>query len=240
MTISTDGFSGFPEEGLRFLEDLEQNNNREWFQTHKKDFQSFLLEPARLFVVELGERLSTLFPEIVSDTRTNGRGSIMRIYRDIRFSKDKTPYNTKMRFFFWEGKGKKMDNPGFYFCHNGEDGNLFAGQYHFPKYKLELFRDAVIDEELGPELERILVGIRGSGKYTIGGDKYKRVPREYDPLHDRAHLLKLKGLYTGAPVITKKELRSDKLVDICFEHCRNMGSLHHWLVRVDEKGDAFH
>ena len=229
-----EGFQGFPREGLQFLYDLAENNNREWFQDHKSDYQELLLEPGKLFVRDLGERLQTLSPGIISDTRTNGSGTIMRIYRDVRFSKDKTPYNTQMRFFFWEGKGKKMENPGFYLCFDGEKGNLYSGYWHFPKPKIELFRDAVMDEEMGPALEKAILKIGTSGNYTFAGEQYKRIPKEFDPLHDRAYLLKYKGLFAGAPVFTRKELLSEKLVDICFEHCRNMAPLHDWLVNLDE------
>lgn len=230
-----EGFTGFPREGLRFLRELSENNNREWFQEHKQEYQRYLIEPGILLVEALGDRLRSLSPDIISDTRTNGSGSIMRIYRDVRFSKDKTPYNTQMRFIFWEGTGKKMCNPGFYFCHDGKEGQIYAGQYMFSKPKLEGYRDAVMDEELGPELEGILETITGRTGYVVEGDQYKRVPREFDELHDRAYLLKYKGMYAGAPVITKKELGSPELVDILFEQCRIMVPLHRWLVKVDEK-----
>jgi len=230
-----EGFSGFPKEGLGFLTELASNNNREWFQEHKNEYLTHLMEPGKMLVEDLGEKLRTLSPEIVSDTRTNGSGTIMRIHRDIRFSKDKTPYNTQMRFIFWEGKGKKMENPGFYFCHNGKEGQIYAGQYVFPKPKLEGFRDAVMDEELGPELEGILESFTHMEGYFVEGDQYKRVPRDYDDLHDRAYLLKYKGMYAGGPVLTKKQLASPDLVDILFDHCRIMAPLHHWLVKVDEK-----
>ena len=219
---------------MQFLKELSRNDNREWFQEHKSEYQELLLEPGKLFVQDIGERLRSLSPGIIADTRTNGSGTIMRIHRDIRFSKDKTPYNTQMRFFFWEGSGKKMDNPGFYLCFDGEMGNLFSGYWHFPKPKIEHFRDAVMDDDLGPALENALGRIVSYGNYSIEGEQYKRIPKEYDPLHDRAYLLKYKGLHAGAPDFTKKDLLSTKLVDICFEHCSNMAPLHNWLVELDK------
>ncbi len=107
----TPNFYGFPAEALRFLEELSKNNNREWFNAHKQEYQDHVLAPAQDFVLALGERLRTISAGIIYDTRTSGSGSILRTHRDIRFSKDKTPYHTYVRMVFWEGSRKKMENP---------------------------------------------------------------------------------------------------------------------------------
>ena len=80
---------------------------------------------------------------------------------------------------------------------------------------------------------------RGTGPYSIGGEHYKRIPREYDPMHDRAYLLKYNGLWAGSPRISVPDLLSDRIVDICFDHCRNMAPMHHWLVELDRIGAGF-
>jgi uncharacterized protein (TIGR02453 family) len=79
-------FDGFPPGGLTFLANLEQNNNKVWFERNKNRYQQDLLAPAQGFVAAMGEALQTLVPEIQYDTRANGSGSLMRIYRDVRFS----------------------------------------------------------------------------------------------------------------------------------------------------------
>ena len=115
--MSNNTFFGFPMECLQFFNDLRKNNNREWFQENKQNYTDYVLEPAKEFVLALGDKLKSISKEIIYDTRMSGIGSVLRIYRDIRFSKDKTPYNTRLRVFFWEGSNKKMENPGaFYFC----------------------------------------------------------------------------------------------------------------------------
>ena len=101
-------FVGFPENGLRFLSGLKKNNNKEWFDARKETYREGVAEPAQAFVVALGRRLQTISKGIIYDTRLNGGGSVMRVYRDIRFSKDKTPYKDWLGIFFWEGKAKKM------------------------------------------------------------------------------------------------------------------------------------
>lgn len=227
---------------MEFLKELKENNNRDWFQAHKQDYLDHIVEPAKLFVSEFGERLMEISSEFIADPRTNGSGSLMRIYRDIRFSKDKAPYNTQVRLIFWEGEGKKMERPGIYFCFDPNGGQIYSGMHVFPKPTLEIFRDAVIDEGMGPALEHALAKIGNAGKkpgeYMIGGEQYKGVPREFDPLHDRAYLLKYKGLYAGGPHIPPKALGSEKLLDICVDQCTNLAPLHHWLVKMDGIGSA--
>jgi uncharacterized protein (TIGR02453 family) len=234
MMSDMPSFLGFPAEGLGFLEGLAQNNNREWFEAHKSDYRAYLLEPAQAFVVALGERLKLLSPEIVYDTRTNGSGSIMRIYRDLRFSKDKTPYNANLRVVFWQGAGKKTENPGFFFGMDPHGAALYGGMYGFPKPVLTAYQAAVANEKTGAELEAALESLRKAGVYEIGGERYKRVPRGYDADHARADLLRYKGLHVRSPQIEPSVLTTPELVEVCFEHCRAMAPLHHWLVRVNQ------
>jgi uncharacterized protein (TIGR02453 family) len=228
-------FPGFPNEGLQFLEGLAHNNNREWFEAHKADYHAYLIEPAQAFVVALGERLKLLSPEIVYDTRANGSGSIMRIYRDLRFSKDKTPYNANLRVVFWQGAGKKTENPGFFFGMDAHGAALYGGMYSFPKPVLTAYQAAVGGEKGGAELEAALASLKSAGDYEIGGERYKRVPRGYDPDHARADLLRYKGLYARSPQIEAPVLVTPEVIEVCFEHCRVMAPLHHWLVGVNEK-----
>jgi uncharacterized protein (TIGR02453 family) len=225
-------FLGFPAQGIRFLENLADNNEREWFQAHKQDYLEHVLAPARDFVFALGERLKSISPRISYDTRADGSGSIMRIYRDLRFSKDKSPYNTNIRIIFWEGDRKKMENPGFYVRIDPRGVELFAGVYAFTTPFLAAYRDAVSDDKLGSELQAVLTSVRGAGKYEIGGKRYERVPRGYDADHPRADLLRYNGLYAQAPAIAPELITSPQLVEVCFEHSRNMVPLQQWLVKV--------
>jgi uncharacterized protein (DUF2461 family) len=78
-------FNGFPPETLTFFTELAANNNKSWFDTHRTDYDTYVLEPARAFVIALGDRLRDLAPQVMADPRINK--SIFCIYRDIRFSK---------------------------------------------------------------------------------------------------------------------------------------------------------
>jgi uncharacterized protein (TIGR02453 family) len=183
-------------------------------------------------VIDLGERLKAVSPGITYDPQTNGRGSIMRIHRDIRFSPDKTPYNTHLRIHFREGRGKLGETPGYFFRMNHEGAELYAGQYMFAKPELEVYRAAVADEKTGMALEDALAIIRAAGNYEIGGEHYKRVPTGYPADHERATLLRYNGLYAMAPAIEADVLTRSELVDVCLSHCQNMAAVHHWLVRL--------
>jgi uncharacterized protein (TIGR02453 family) len=226
----TSPFTGFPAEGLNFLAGLEANNNREWFNEHKEEYIEFVQEPMAVFVGALGPRLQEISPGIEYDTRTNGSGSMMRIYRDTRFSKDKTPYKTQVAAGFWEGTRKKMQNPIFGFQWGADGGGMMAGTHGFDKEMLESYRQAVDDEKQGTELEAILTQILAAGDYEIGGTHYKTTPRGYDKNHPRSALLRHAGLWVYPPGLSPAELQTPDLIDKCVAEWRVMVLVHRWLV----------
>lgn len=228
-------FSGFPQQGLRFLRELEANNNREWFQAHKDEYRNHVLAPAQDLVFSLGERLKAISPGIVYDSAANGSGSILRIYRDLRFSADKTPYNTNVRLVFWEGRRKKMENPSFFVCIGPDGVGVYAGIHVFQKPVLAAYRDAVVDDQLGADLEAAIAVVKGAGDYRVGGEHYTRVPRGYESGHPRADLLRYNGLWAHTTAsVDPAVITSPELVEVCLGHCRNMAPLHHWLVRAGQ------
>ncbi|MHA2020733.1 MAG: DUF2461 domain-containing protein [Candidatus Thorarchaeota archaeon] len=225
-------FTGFPKEGLGFLAELKENNYREWFNERKNDYQELLVKPAQSFVVALGERLSSISEDMVYDTRTNGSGSILRIYRDIRFSKDKTPYNTRLRVRFWEGPGTKKERPGFFVGFDETGGGIHGGLYIFPKPLLEKYRKSVLDDDSGMKLVKAIEKVKSFKGYKIGGEHYKRVPRGYDADHPRADLLRFNALYVSSPRMPASVLEKPELVDVCFEHIQRMVPIHEWLLKL--------
>ncbi len=225
-------FAGYPQQALDFLVGLAANNNREWFNARKMIFQEQVQKPSQQFVAELGTRLKTILPGIAYDATLSGSGSVMRIYRDIRFSKDKTPYNTKLRFQFWQGPSKKASYSGFYVRIEPAGAEVFAGQHEFDRPTLAAYRDAVVDEQLGAALQGVIDAVRNAGDCGIGGSHYRRVPHGYKKDHPRAKLLLYNGLYAYSQRIDPAYLTSPELVDVCFEHCKNMAPIHQWLVRL--------
>lgn len=225
-------FSGFPQEGLQFLANLGQNNDRDWFNARKQTYTDTIVVPALAFIETLGQRLQYISPHIQYDTRTNGAGSLMRIYRDTRFSADKSPYKTWVGIRFWEGGGKTSQNPGFFFGFDATGGGLHVGMHGFDKAMLAAYRAAVVDEALGAELAGALEAVKGAGAYQLNGEHYKRVPRGFDPDHPQADLLRFNTLYVSSPGIPPTELASPGLVDVVMGHCQSAAPVQKWLLKV--------
>ncbi len=226
-------FEGFPSEGFRFFQELALNNNREWFLEHKQDYIDYLQTPAVSLVIELGERLKSKFPGMAYDLRTNGAGSIMRIYRDIRFSKDKTPYKDHIGINFWEGPQKK-GSPGFHLFMHSEGAVFYGGHHSFMKEYLTAYREAVANDGSGEELRKALDNLSQDPGFEVVGEQLKKVPPGYDRDSPRGDLLRYKGLGVKSPKSDLKTLRSPELIDTCAAAANTMGPLHRWFVEVNQ------
>lgn len=222
-------FNGFPKQCLDFYKGLAKNNNKLWFDSHRQDFDDFVLDPSRAFVFEMGKLLKKIAPGINADPRVNR--SLFRIHRDTRFSKDKTPYKTHLAIWFWEGGTKRMECSGFYFHLEPQMLMLGAGLYRFPKELLETYRQAVVHPKLGPELVLAVKKVE-EASYEVGGQHYKRTPRGFDPDHKNAKWLLNDGLFVGKEMKVPQLIHSEKLLDFCFEHFKKMAPLHKWLLNV--------
>ncbi len=231
--MSANKFTGFPMDVVDFLHELAQNNDRTWFEANKHRYSEGVIANVPAFVEALGSRLQTEISQgIIYDTRTNGAGSMMRIYRDTRFSKDKTPYKTNIAFAFWEGPRKKMENPSFGFQFGTFGAGLYGGLWQFEKNFLQAYREAVVDDVTGLQLVQAIERVRAAGNYTIGADLYKRLPRGYDEESPRAQFLKYKGLHASSPQFDIEIVSKPELVDVCLEHCKNMAPIQQWLVHI--------
>jgi uncharacterized protein (TIGR02453 family) len=228
-------FDGFPRALVAFYEDLSYNNNRAWFNEHKDIYKQHVIAPAQDFVRAMGARLRALAPDVVADPRANGAGSIFRIYRDTRFSKDKTPYKTFLGIFFWEGSRKKTENSGFYFHLEPPRLMLAAGIHVFPRTLLGVYRDAVVDPEHGSALVKAVKQVSARGPYEIGGRHYKRVPQGYDAAHENADFLLHNGLHATIEGDIPEELYTEGCLDYCFERFRDMAPIHDWLRIILER-----
>src|SRR5919198_4021869 len=163
-------FTGFPPEVLSFLDDLSRNNRRDWLQAHRNVYDSALLEPARDFVEAMGNELG---PDFNADPRVGG--SIMRIARDTRFSRDKRPYKNHLDLWFWHGDGRSRERPGLWFRLTPTQLVLGAGMHRFDRDFLGRYRDAVLDPERGAALAKAVAAVAKSGA-EVGGGHYKRGP----------------------------------------------------------------
>jgi uncharacterized protein (TIGR02453 family) len=220
-------FDGFSPAALRFLRHLGENNSRDWFHAHRDDYETLLLEPAREFVVAMGEELRAIGADVHADPRVNG--SIFRINRDTRFAKDKRPYKDHLDLWFWEGEGPSRLRPGYWFRLTPKQLILGAGKHHFEPPLLERFREAVADAERGEVLQRAVERIRAAG-YEVGGQRYKRLPAGYDVPPERADLLRHDGLYAYADLAVPAELQTPGFPRFCAERWRELKPVQDWLV----------
>lgn len=225
-------FKGFPRESVAFYDQLKEHNDKAWFAEHKGEFEEHVILPARDFVVAMGERLRALSPHIIADARQDR--SIFRVYRDTRFSKDKSPYKTHLGIFFWEGKLTKMDCPGYYFHLEPPLLMLAAGNHCFSKKILGPYRDAVVDPVQGPALAKAVTKVEKHQGYSVGGEHYARTPRGYDPNHPNADLLRYNGLYAMTATPVPDELFSSDIIEYCFSRFNTMAPIHEWLVKMTD------
>jgi len=225
-------FQGFRPETLAFLADLTANNDRAWFAAHKDTYTDVVLPEAQAFISALVAALRRFAPAVLYDTRTNGQGSLLRIYRDIRFAADKTPYNPYLRTVFWQGNAKKTANPAFWVDIRPEGASIFVGEWQFSPEVLAAYRDAVVDETLGPALEEAIAAVRAAGVYELSGPHYRTVPRGYDPAHPRAALLRHNGLWALLGHLPREVVCSEQLAPTCAAHCERMAPLFFWLVQM--------
>jgi uncharacterized protein (TIGR02453 family) len=172
---------------LKFLEELSHNNNREWFAENKPRYESLVLEPALDFIVSMQPKLHQISDHFDAIPKRVG-GSLMRVYRDTRFGKDKTPYKTNIGIQFRHQVGKDVHAPGYY-MHIEPDGCFIgAGMWRPEPKALAATRQRIATK---PDAWRKAVGDREFKRvYELGGELLKRPPRGYSA--DDPHIEDLK------------------------------------------------
>ena len=221
-------FDGFPKTATTFLKGLAKNNSKAWFDANRADYESGLLEPCKDFVVAIGPKLAKIAPDIHAEPKVSG--SIMRINRDTRFSKDKTPYKTYMGLWFWQGAGRSRECPGLYFGLSGDELTLGAGMHLFGPKQLDAYRTALVDPKHGPAGRKAYDKIAKLKDIEIGGAHYKKVPRGFDPAHPNADLLVHNALYFGFTTKVPADLYTPKAMDYCVKAYKQVWPLQQWLV----------
>jgi uncharacterized protein (TIGR02453 family) len=203
-------FEGFSPELILFLKDLSSNNNRDWFNTHKDRYIKSAKEPMLRFIVAMGERFERISGSYSADPRSNG-GSMFRIYRDTRFSKDKRPYKENIGCQFRHVAGKDAHAPGFYI--HIQPGECFAGGGIWlpPTPILTKIRDAIDRKQ--DEWTAIKQFIEQCEHISYReGEKLKRPPKGYDADHPLVEDLKQKTFFGGRS-FSEAELFSSRFID---------------------------
>lgn len=225
-------FPGFPAETFAFLEGIAAHNEKAWFDANRPLYDAGYVEPAKALVAALGPRLQKVSPQVQFEPRVNG--SIARINRDIRFSKDKRPYKDHLDLWFWHGEKRGWDQPGFWFRLTPAKIYLGSGMHGFGKELLESFRNAVIHPRSGKALLAAVKQVEAKG-YEVGGKSRKQPPRGYQTDPDRAEYLLFEGLHAGTEMPATAALEPG-FVDKALEHFAATWPIGKWLV--DEVSDG--
>ena len=191
-----------------FLRDLEASNERQWFEANKERYRTEVRDPVLDFIVAFAQPLKKISPHFPADPRANG-GSLFRIYRDTRFSKDKTPYKTNVGAHFRHAAGKDAHAPGFYL--HLEPGTCFGGCgiWHPDNHTLSRIRGAIIDRP--DEWKRITNAKAFRETFELMGESLKRPPRGYDPEHPLMEYLKRKDFVAITSFSEADAIRPDFL-----------------------------
>ncbi len=207
-----------------FLRDLEKNNNRDWFKANQDRFETDVREPALAFIRDVGEALRPICPHIVADDRKVG-GSLFRIQRDIRFSKDKTPYKTwiGMRFFH-DRTAADGAQIGYYLGIEQNEVTVGGGMWHPPKDSLAAIRDHIAAQ---PDQWQQVI----DAGYDFMGDSLKRPPRGYPADHVHVEDLKRKD-FAAMLRWTPEDLVAADFLDRYVDACRSMDPLQHFLAEA--------
>ena len=219
-------FQGFPKDFFVFFEDLKSNNNRIWFNENKSRYYSSVVDPISEFIVCMAPRLRKISRHYVADSRAHG-GSMFRIYRDTRFSKDKTPYKTHAGVQFRHEAGKDAHAPGFY-IHLAGDGIFYGGGVWNPAGpQLNQIRDYIADN--ARSWARIVNARKVKDAGGIRGDSLKRPPRGFDAQHVHIEDLKRKSFYVMTEAATEKAFEPD-FIDAVTEGFRRAMPLNRFIA----------
>ncbi len=179
-------FPGFPPEALKFLRGLKRNNKREWFQARKEIFDTKVRAPMEQLVEAINAELLKFAPEHITDPKK----AIYRIYRDTRFSPDKTPYKTHIAAIFPRRGLDRHTSAGFYFHLSTEETGVASGLYGPGKDELLLVRRWIEQNH-----ERFRKASRGPEKLLgkFHGDSLTRTPKGFDAAHPAEDLVRMKS-----------------------------------------------
>jgi uncharacterized protein (TIGR02453 family) len=224
-------FTGFADRDGRFFRALARNQRRDWYAAHRQEYEDGWQAPMKALLAEVRERIDPLFPN-----HPLSPPKVFRIYRDVRFSKDKSPYKTHIGGYIAideTGEGPAATAP-LYFHVAADEVFVASGQYVMDGAQLARFRAAVLDDRRGGELAAILKKLGRAGFAVGSSETLQRIPRGLDPGHPRADLLRRKGLIATFPALPRALLVSRELVTWLVSHTKRVVPLVEWLAFLGE------
>jgi len=203
----------FSSSTFAFLEELAANNNRDWFSDHKQRYDNEVRSPALAFIEAVGEKLPGFAPHFLADSRKTG-GSLMRVYRDTRFSRDKTPYKTNIGIQFRHEAGKDVHAPGYYMHISAVECFVGVGIWRPPSDTLAAIRKAIVEK---PQVWSDTCGDEQFSRwFSLSGSSLKTAPRGFDKTHPLLDDLKRKdfiGIANLPPALVEQPDFSDIVCD---------------------------
>ncbi len=226
-TATATAFTGFPRAAMQFWYELAAEMDKPWFEANKARYQAEWVAPMTALLATVRPRLARAYRTVAL-----GEPKVLRIHRDVRFSKDKTPYKTHLgAVISLAGASMAEGGAAALYVHLGIDEEIVGvGTYRFGPAQLTAWRAAVAGKP-GVELARTVGRLRAAG-YQVGGhDDYKKVPRGLDAEHPRAEFLKMKGLTGSAPPIPRGLVHDAAFAAWLVEHATALAPVVTWLAR---------
>ncbi len=211
-----------------FLRELKENNDRDWFNANKQRYLDEVRDPMLALVAGFARPLKKISRHFVADPRPVG-GSLFRIYRDARFSKDKSPYKTNAAVQFRHEKGKDVHAPGFYLSLSPGEVYGGSGIWHPDSAALQAIREAIVAR---PQAWKKAVGGAGfRATFSLGGDSLKRGPKGFDPDHPLIEDLKRKD-FVAMVQFSEDEALDPGFLERYAECCRIAAPMTRFLTRA--------
>lgn len=201
-----------------FLEELRLHNDRDWFERNRDRYLRDVRDPMLRFVADVAPVLKQLAPRLVADPRPVG-GSLFRIHRDTRFSKDKTPYKTNVAASFRHEAGRDVHGPGLYVSLAPGEVEVGGGVWHPEPEPLRLIRTAIVEK---PAAWRRAVAAPGLDRLTWWGESLRRTPRGSPSGHAHDAWLRRKDLAAGVE-LTEEDALAPDFLERCAEAWRPIG-----------------
>ncbi|WP_321778151.1 DUF2461 domain-containing protein [Sulfurimonas sp.] len=213
-------FKGFSKKTLPFLESIRKNNNKEWFEAHRSEYEEFILNPSRAFVEEFGEHLQALEPTINFSPKINK--SLFRIYRDSRrMGAIKVPLKHRIGMIFWQGNGSRMQSSHFYLHFSPDELFVAVGVRWFEKPMLDAYREYIKDDKRRERLAQLLQSLDAKG-YKCIEKGYKRYPRGFNAQMPDANLSLYKGMATYKILDPKLIIDGKKFINTLYSIYEDM------------------
>jgi uncharacterized protein (TIGR02453 family) len=210
ITMIENNMNSFTQSTIQFLNDLKANNNREWFQKNKHRYESDVLIPAFNFISSIGEEMPKFAPNFTAIPKRMG-GSIMRVYRDTRFSKDKTPYKTNIGIQFRHRSAKDVHSPGYYVHIAPDDFFVGIGTWRPPSDALLKIREHIIEHPGKWISARDDKSFRS--EFELAGEKLKTAPRGFDKDHELIDDLRWKDFIASRSLSEEFVLAEDFIME---------------------------